>query len=93
MNCSLPDSSVHGIFQARILERVPFPSPGGLPDPGIKPLSPASPALQEDSLWLSHQEALRAPLTTLLSPQVSGGRGPALEEPRFLAGEALLPQC
>ena len=25
--------------------RVPFPSPGDLPDPGLEPLSPASPAL------------------------------------------------
>ena len=25
--------------------RLPFPSPGDLPDPGIKPMSPASPAL------------------------------------------------
>ena len=28
----------------------PFPSPGDLPDPGIEPESPASPALQADSL-------------------------------------------
>ena len=45
MDCSLPGSSVHGIFQARVLE--PFPSPGDLPDPGIKPRSPA---LQADAL-------------------------------------------
>jgi len=31
---------------------LPFPSPGDLPDPGIKPTSPA---LQPDSLLLSHQ--------------------------------------
>ena len=31
---------------------LPFPSPGNLPDPGIKP---ESPPLQADSLWLSHQ--------------------------------------
>ena len=30
-----------GILQARILEWVAMPSPGDLPDPGIKPLSPA----------------------------------------------------
>ena len=30
-------SSVHGIFQARILEWGPFPSPGDLPDPGTEP--------------------------------------------------------
>ena len=47
MDCSLPDSSVHGILQVRILEWVAFPSPGDLPDPGIEPRSPA---LQADSL-------------------------------------------
>ena len=26
MDCSLPGSSVHGIFQARVLEGVPLPS-------------------------------------------------------------------
>ena len=45
MNCSPPDSSVHGIFQARILEWVPFPPPGVLPDPGIEPKSPEPTAL------------------------------------------------
>ena len=29
---------------------LPFPPPGDLPDPGIKPASPVSPALQVDSL-------------------------------------------
>ena len=41
-----PGSSVHGILQARILEGLPFPSPGDLPNPGIKP---GSSALQADS--------------------------------------------
>ena len=27
VDCSLPGSSVHGIFQARVLEWVPLPSP------------------------------------------------------------------
>ena len=31
---------------------LPFPPPGDLPDPGIKPISLASPALQADSLPL-----------------------------------------
>ena len=31
---------------------LPFPSPGDLPDPGIKP---ESPALEADALTLSHQ--------------------------------------
>ena len=39
MNCNSPGSSVCGIFQARILEWVPFPSPRDLSDPGIKPES------------------------------------------------------
>ena len=33
---------------------LPFPSPGDIPGPGIKPLFPLSPAFQADSL-LSHQ--------------------------------------
>ena len=39
MDCSLPGSSVHGICQARILEWLPSPSPGDLPNPEIKPRS------------------------------------------------------
>ena len=54
---SPPGSSVHGILQARILEWVEFPSPGDLPNPGIKP---GSPAFQADSLptelWLTEGE-------------------------------------
>ena len=41
MDCSPPGSSVHGILQARILERVAISSSRGLPDPGIEPRSPA----------------------------------------------------
>ena len=44
-DCSLPVSSMHETLQARILELVPFPPPGNLPDPGIKPKSPVSLAL------------------------------------------------
>ena len=44
MDSSPPGSSVHGIFQARILGRLPFPSPGVLSDPEIEPASPATPA-------------------------------------------------
>ena len=35
--------------------RFPFPSPDDLPNPGIKPKPPTLPALQVDSLCLSHQ--------------------------------------
>ena len=53
MDCSLPGSSVHGILQARescgILSwqwsGLLFPTPGDLPDAGIQPRSPGSPAL------------------------------------------------
>ena len=33
---------------------LPFPPPGDLPDPGIEPVSPVCPELQEVSLPLSH---------------------------------------
>ena len=47
MNCSRPGSSVHRIFQARILawSALPFPSPGAFPDPRIELMSLASPEL------------------------------------------------
>jgi len=41
MYCSLTGSSVLGIFQAKILGGLPFPSPGDLANRGIKPSSPA----------------------------------------------------
>ena len=66
MDCSLPGSSAHGIFQARTLGtvvcqaplsiglsrqefwcRLPCPPPRDLPNPGVKP---GSPALEADSL-------------------------------------------
>ena len=43
MNGSL-SGSVHGIFQERTLGGLQFSHPGNLPDPGIKPTSPVSPA-------------------------------------------------
>ena len=46
MDCSLPDSSVYGILQVRILDWVAMPPPRDLPNPGIEPRSPA---LQADS--------------------------------------------
>ena len=55
-DCSPLGFSVHGDFPGKNIEGngVPFPPPGDLPNPGIKPESPVSPALQEDSLALSH---------------------------------------
>ena len=61
MDCSLSGSSVHGILQAKILKWVPFPTPGNLPDPQIKPRSPALLSYQEspekprpEALFLFH---------------------------------------
>ena len=47
MDCSLPDSSVLGILQARIVEWVAISFSGGLRDPGIEL---GSPVLQADPL-------------------------------------------
>ena len=50
MDCSLPGSSIHGIFQARELQYwsgLPCPPPGNLPDLGIKLASLVSPALAD----------------------------------------------
>ena len=60
MDCSLPGSSVHRILQARILE-LPLPSPRNLPNPGIQPASPMSPALAggfftTSTAWEDHEE-------------------------------------
>ena len=45
MDCRPPGSSVHGVLQARILIRLPFPPPGDLPDPWIEPVSPVGPTV------------------------------------------------
>ena len=53
MDYSLPGSSVHMILQARLL-KLPCLPPGNLSEPGIEPTSLVAPALQVDSLLLSH---------------------------------------
>ena len=50
-----PGSSIHGILQARILERVAISSSEDLPDPGMEPTSFAPPASQANSLLGSHR--------------------------------------
>ena len=50
-DCGPSGSSIHGISQARIMQGLPFPPPGDLSNPAIKPLSLA---WQIDSLPLSH---------------------------------------
>ena len=56
MNGSPPGSSVHGIFQARILKWVAISSPRDLPDCGMEPVSLLH--WQVDSLPLSHLGSL-----------------------------------
>ena len=41
MECSPQGSSVHGVSQQEYWSRLPFLTPGDLPDPGIEPVSPA----------------------------------------------------
>ena len=45
VDCSPPGRSVHGVSRQEHWSRLPFPSPGDLPDPRIGPESPVSPAL------------------------------------------------
>ena len=47
MDYSPPGSSIHGISRQEYWSELPLPTPGDLPNPGIKPRSPA---LQADSL-------------------------------------------
>ena len=71
LSCSVVSNSLrpHGLESARLLcpwgfssqeywSGLPCPPPGDLPNPGIKPASPATSALQVDSLPLSHQGSL-----------------------------------
>ena len=61
MDSSQPGSSVHGFSRQDYWSELPFPSPGNLPDPGIIPMAPA---LQADSLPLSHHVFFLYVLTT-----------------------------
>ena len=48
LDYSVPGSSVHGIFRQEYWCGLPFPSPGNLPNPGIKPASPTLQALPSE---------------------------------------------
>ena len=51
MDCGPPGSSVHGDFSRHeYWSGLSGPPPGDLPDLGIEPVFPVSPALQADSL-------------------------------------------
>ena len=46
-----------GFYRQEYWSGLPFPSPGDLPDPGIRAMSPTSPASQMNSLLLSNSES------------------------------------
>ena len=71
MDYSPPGSSVHRIFQARILEWVAIPFSRDLPDPGIKP---GSPALWVDTLPSEPPGKPRKNLLKVNEPKSSGWR-------------------
>ena len=52
MDCSCQTPLSMGFFEQEYLHMLLFPSPGDLPNPGIKPTFPE---LQAESLLLSHQ--------------------------------------
>ena len=66
MDCSPPDSCVHGILQARLLEELSCPSVGDLPNPGIEPRSPT---LWADSLPFKLPGKLKFKIALLLIPK------------------------
>ena len=75
MDCSPSGSFVHGIFQARVLEWVAISFSRDLPNPANEPRSPA---LQADSLPLSHQGSpfsQRVPSYFWHSPEIAYGPG------------------
>ena len=63
MDYGPPGFSVHRILQIRVLEWVAMPSPGDLPYPGIKSMSPKFPALAggfftTSTTWEAHKKAI-----------------------------------
>ena len=59
MDCSLPGSSM-GFSRQEYWSGLPSPPPGDLPNPGIEPRPPVTPALQADFLLLSHKGSPRS---------------------------------
>ena len=87
---SPPVSSLHGIFQAECWRGLPFPTPGHLPDPGIKPASLGSPAWVGRALSLSHLVSLKCTMTNTLKCISGFGDGQWIETRRILRTEVTL---
>ena len=69
MDCSPRGFSVHEIFQAGILAWVACPPPGDLPNPGIEPMFPVSPALA--SGFFTTSTTWEAPLNSQSNIQIT----------------------
>ena len=60
-----------GFFRQKYWSGLPFPPPENISDPGIKPMSPLSPALQEDSLIIRwHSLPIRKAINPLKRRQI-----------------------
>ena len=81
LDYSPPRASVHGILQARILERVAISCSRDLPNPGIEPRSPALKAVH---YYLSHQGSLRACITQACITHRACENTQCWTEPQFL---------
>ena len=67
-----------GFSQQEYWSRLPFPPPGDLPNPGIKPTSPAPYALLVDALPLSHR---RCPIYNLQNYKIAQRCSPRGDSP------------
>ena len=76
MDCGLPGSSVHGIFQARILEWAAIPFSRDLPSPGIFPAQEMNPGLLHWRQILYHLSRHRSPPKSESCSVVSGSLRP-----------------
>ena len=54
MDCSTPAPLLMEFSRQEYWSRLPFPTPGDLPNPGIKPVSPVSPALASGFFQFIH---------------------------------------
>ena len=70
-----------GFPRQEYLSELPFPLARDLPGPGIKPMSPASPALQADSLPVEPPGKPEVQLIPLLKAARPGTYTPQQERP------------
>ena len=98
-DCSPPGSSVHGIFQKRIILQwsgLSFSPLGDIPNPEIEPTSPVSPALKVDSLPaepynLKARSKIKMP-PGLLPSECSEGQS-VCSMPVLASGDSRKPWC